>query len=182
MAGEEAPGALEHVRVFVNTRDVEGGIDELDNPGALAKFLRGRGLVPHGTAATGSDLAVARELREALRALLVHNAGAPLAPEALHALDHIAADFKMKPRFSAHSVALDPEGSGARAGLGRLLAIVAHAMGDGTWPRLKACLRDSCRWAFYDHARNRTGRWCSMAVCGNRTKAERYRARHPRGE
>jgi len=69
-----------------------------------------------------------------------------------------------------------------RVGLGRLLAIVADAMADGTWPRLKACFRESCRWAFYDHARNRTGRWCSMAVCGNRTKAERYRARHARGE
>lgn len=41
-----------------------------------------------------------------------------------------------------------------------------------------ACPADSCGWAFYDHARNRSRRWCSMAVCGNRTKARSYRRRH----
>ena len=39
--------------------------------------------------------------------------------------------------------------------LGRLLAIAAAAIADGTWTRLKACRAEDCRWAFYDHARNR---------------------------
>jgi predicted RNA-binding Zn ribbon-like protein len=50
-------------------------------------------------------------------------------------------------------------------------------MADGTWDRLKACAADDCHWAFYDHTRNRSGRWCSMAVCGNRAKVERFRER-----
>jgi hypothetical protein len=33
------------------------------------------------------------------------------------------------------------------------------------------------RWAFYDHARNRSRTWCSMDACGNRAKARAYRAR-----
>jgi predicted RNA-binding Zn ribbon-like protein len=58
---------------------------------------------------------------------------------------------------------------------------VAAAMNDGTWSRLKVCMNDECAWAFYDHARNRSGKWCEMSVCGNRMKARAYRARRTGG-
>jgi predicted RNA-binding Zn ribbon-like protein len=45
---------------------------------------------------------------------------------------------------------------------------------DGTWDRLKACPGHDCGWAFYDHSRNQTGRWCSMSVCGGRAKARAH--------
>jgi len=48
---------------------------------------------------------------------------------------------------------------------------------DGTWARVKACVADDCQWAFYDSSRNRSGRWCDMAVCGNREKVRTYRSR-----
>jgi predicted RNA-binding Zn ribbon-like protein len=48
-------------------------------------------------------------------------------------------------------------------------------MADGSWQRLKACKSDTCRWAFIDHARNRSRQWCDMAVCGNREKARTFR-------
>ena len=52
------------------------------------------------------------------------------------------------------------------------------AIAEGTWARLKACERDSCRWAFYDRSKNRSGHWCSMDVCGAREKNRRaYRRR-----
>jgi len=72
---------------------------------------------------------------------------------------------------------LEPEAAGADAVLGGLLATVTGAMAEGTWERLKACRSDACRWAFYDHAKNRSRTWCSMAVCGNRQKARAYRQR-----
>ena len=50
-------------------------------------------------------------------------------------------------------------------------------MADGTWSRLKACRAGTCRWAFYDHTRNRSGVWCTMDVCGNRTKVRSFRER-----
>jgi predicted RNA-binding Zn ribbon-like protein len=59
----------------------------------------------------------------------------------------------------------------------RLLAVVAEAMAEGTWTRLKACREPSCRSAYYDHSRNRRRTWCSMDICGNRAKA---RASHHR--
>ncbi len=57
------------------------------------------------------------------------------------------------------------------------MAIVVRAMADGSWSRIKACRNDTCRWLFYDQSRNRSGTWCTMAICGSRMKARAYRAR-----
>ncbi len=47
--------------------------------------------------------------------------------------------------------------------------------------RLRPCANDGCRLFLIDRTKNNTGRWCSMAVCGNRMKARRHyqRARNP---
>ena len=66
----------------------------------------------------------------------------------------------------------------ARLALASLLAaaaVVATAMLDGSWPRVKVCRQ--CEWAFYDRSRNRSGQWCAMRVCGSRVKTRAYRAR-----
>jgi len=96
-------------------------------------------------------------------------------------LNRAAARAGVSLRFdSGGRVRLEPAARGVDAALGRLVAIAASAMVDGTWARLKACRADDCHWAFYDHARNHSRHWCSMAVCGNRTKARTYRQRHAR--
>jgi len=41
-------------------------------------------------------------------------------------------------------------------------------------PRLRECDADTCGWLFLDRSRNRSRRWCDMAVCGNRAKARRH--------
>ena len=69
-------------------------------------------------------------------------------------------------------------GRGSSGALGARARCGAEAMADGTWRELKACRSDTCRWAFVDHARNRSRQWCSMSVCGNREKARAFRARH----
>jgi len=65
----------------------------------------------------------------------------------------------------------------ARTGdaIDEVLAIAFDAMLDGTWGRLKACR--NCRWSFYDYSPNRSATWCSMQLCGNRTKTRAYRRR-----
>jgi predicted RNA-binding Zn ribbon-like protein len=76
---------------------------------------------------------------------------------------------------------LEPEAGGVDAALGRIVAAVHAAIAEGTWPRLKACERRSCSWAFYDRSKNRSGHWCSMAGCGAREKSRRaYRRRRAR--
>jgi predicted RNA-binding Zn ribbon-like protein len=60
-----------------------------------------------------------------------------------------------------------------------LLAIVAEAQADGSWERMKACPWETCRWAFYDHSKNRSRTWCEWG-CGNKVKTRNYRARQRR--
>jgi predicted RNA-binding Zn ribbon-like protein len=173
-----APGELELVRAFVNTLDVESGEDALSTPVALASWLRRFGLLEFGARSTQADLARAVAVREALRALLVANNGDRLEPDAVALLDAAAQTAALSVRFGADGrVVLEPGADGVFGAVGRLLAIVAASMAAGTWNRLKACREERCRWAFYDHARNQSRTWCSMAVCGNRRKARRYRAR-----
>src|SRR5919107_5800355 len=70
-----APGDLELVRDFVNTRDLEKGTDRIDAPGRLASWLVEKGLARAGYAPTDEDVARARTFREALRSMLLGNAG-----------------------------------------------------------------------------------------------------------
>jgi predicted RNA-binding Zn ribbon-like protein len=180
MSTQTAPGELERVRDFVNTLDVESGADELSSPEALRAWLHGRGLAPVRSA-TRADLVAARRLREAIRALLLENNGLSVRKEAALTLNRAAARAGVSLRFDpGGQVRLEPAARGVDAALGRLVAIAASAMVAGTWTRLKACRAGDCQWAFYDHARNHSRHWCSMAVCGNRTKARTYRQRHAR--
>ncbi|MFC0003789.1 CGNR zinc finger domain-containing protein [Micromonospora siamensis] len=57
--------------------------------------------------------------------------------------------------------------------LARLVDAVRRCDANGAWRRLKACDRDTCRWAYYDASRNQARRWCSMAGCGNWVKMRR---------
>lgn len=166
------------MRAFVNTLDLESGADGLSDPRALEAWLEGHGLVQRA-AASSADLRAARRLREALRSLLLENNGVSVRKEAALALNQAAERGRLTLRFdTSGGVRLEAGASGLEGALGHIVAIAAGAMTDGTWRRLKACRADRCGWAFYDHARNQSRLWCSMAVCGNRTKARSYRLRH----
>ncbi len=43
--------------------------------------------------------------------------------------------------------------------------------------RVRECAGQECDWLFLDASRNRSRRWCDMAACGNRAKAQRNYAR-----
>ena len=170
------PSELALIEDFVNTVDKETGEEELGTPEALTAWLSERGL----SEATFShdDLARAASLREDLRALLLANNGDELDPAVPQALSAAADRARL-------TVALDADGhasvtstaGGIDRVAGQLLAIIAHAQAEGTWDRLKACPWHTCQVAFYDHSRNQSRTWCSMAVCGNRAKAQAYRRR-----
>jgi len=179
MAKREAPGQLELVERFVNTLEVETGVDAIATPAQLRMWLSDYGLVDRDVRVRSEDVTRAVALREALRQLLLANNGGPAALGALGELDRAAGRAGLAVRFGGGGVSLTPSRGGVTGALGSVLAIVAASMADGTWERMKACRADDCAWAFYDHTKNRSGRWCSMAVCGNRTKVRAYRARRP---
>jgi predicted RNA-binding Zn ribbon-like protein len=177
---QDAPGELELVRLYVNTLDVETGEDALERPERLAEWLKARGLASGGALrATRVDHRNAIALREALREILLsHTEGAPAPEAAYRMLDESAARARLSVRFDECGEArVEPAAGGVDAALGRLLKIVHAAIAEGTWTRLKACREHTCEWAFYDHTKNRSGTWCTMQVCGNRTKARAYRER-----
>jgi len=47
--------------------------------------------------------------------------------------------------------------------------------------RLRECAGEKCDWLFLDASRNQSRRWCDMAACGNRAKAQRNYARRRGG-
>lgn len=174
---DPAPGDLELVRLFLNTHDHEDEDERLSTPDALREWLSGHGLIAPEEPVGAVDLRRAVEVREALRALCLANNGVPLDPAALQTLNSAAGAGPLRVRFEDGGGRLAPAGAGVGGALGALLAIVVGAMGEGTWERLKACPADDCLWVFYDRSRNRSGRWCTMAECGNRAKARAYRER-----
>jgi predicted RNA-binding Zn ribbon-like protein len=171
-----APGGLALVQGLVNTVDREHGPDLLDDTHGLAEWLERRGLLEPGAHPSAAELAGARELREALRALLHANNGGP-EPHgaALRSLETAAARAGLTPAFpAAGAPELVPERGGTDGALGRVVAAAFAAMLDGSWHRLKACPRETCGWAFYDRSSNASATWCSMAVCGGRVKSGAY--------
>jgi predicted RNA-binding Zn ribbon-like protein len=171
-----APGEVELVRDFVNTRDLEKGTDRIDDPQRLSSWMVERGLASAGPALTDEDVARARDLREALRAMLLANAGFPLDTGAVDAFNDAAGAARLSVRVGdAGRVALVPTGEGLDHAIGRLVSIVFAAQENGTWPRLKACAE--CHWALYDRTKNRSAAWCDPAKCGARVRSRRYRER-----
>jgi predicted RNA-binding Zn ribbon-like protein len=177
---KEAPGDLAVVRAFVNTLEIDTGLDQLTTPDELVAWLASHDLLAADSAARPGDVRRAALFREALRELLLsNNESRPAPQDAARTLDDVAARARLRLRVDDSGLArLEAEGKSVDAALGRLLIAVYRAMENDTWARLKACRADTCRWAFYDHSKNRSGHWCSMEVCGARHKAREYRARH----
>ena len=155
-----APQPLRRVQLFVNSVDLHNHVEW------LPEWLESRRL--------GHERKRATELREALRLLLLANNGLEVDGSAVQLLNHAAERVAVK-LDDAGDVRLSTDGDA----LDDIVVIVLSAMLDGTWARLKAC--PNCRWCFYDYSPNRSATWCSMQLCGNRTKTRRYRRRRERG-
>ena len=180
---EPAPGELGLVQAFVNSHyDLEGdrGGELLHSPRALARWLSSRGLLDRSRALTRADLRRALDVREGLRAMLAANNGVDWDAEAVARLNRAAGRPGAVIQFHADGPSFEPYERDFDGAIGVLLGIVARAQLDGRWQRLKACPGDDCGWAFYDYSRNQASAWCSMSVCGSRSKARAYRERNRR--
>jgi hypothetical protein len=157
-AGQETGRDAELVLAFLNTLDVEEGTDVLDDEGEWREWAARNGLPPPG------DRDQARAVRTALRAAVGDRQVSDEIPLG-SALIGVELDDRGVPVLAAGDA------------VGQVLAAGVRLSVLGQWDRLKICPADNCRWAFFDHSRNRSRTWCSMQVCGNRTKARTWRER-----
>jgi predicted RNA-binding Zn ribbon-like protein len=177
-----ATGSLRLVQRFVNSVDLEDGPDDFDTAAGLGEWLAHAGLLDPGVRVTAPEHGRALELREAIRRLAeTHDHGGE-DRAATATVNAAARRAGLHPVLIADASRLEPTAGGVDGALGHVVAAIHASIAEDTWPRLKACERDVCRWAFYDHSKNRSGHWCSMAGCGSREKNRRaYRRRVSRG-
>jgi hypothetical protein len=162
---QPAPGRLGYVQAFLNSFwDLDAdGADSWATTRGLAAWLRERGF---DDAVTEAERARTVALRDGLRTALLGGGW-----------DGVHDDGPLIARHDGAGAWLEPAGDGPAAARGLALAIVLEARRDGSWERMKACPGPHCGWAFHDHSRNRSGQWCSMRICGNRTKGAAFRRR-----
>jgi predicted RNA-binding Zn ribbon-like protein len=172
---------LERLIGFVNTNEPQISQDLLRDPEQTRDWLVAEGFKVGQL--NRDDWAATIAFREGVRAAAAANNGYDLDPDAVTALrgaiDRLGFTVKATAGASLEVASNSPAGQALAPLVGTLMA----AQADGSWPRVKACARDSCRWLFYDTTRNHSRTWCTSTTCGSREKAKRaYRRRRQRGE
>ncbi|KNB50762.1 CGNR zinc finger domain-containing protein [Streptomyces caatingaensis] len=179
----DAPPAARLVESFVNTVDVELGTDGIDSAERLSAWLTDQGLLPAGEGVSDADHRLGLALRAGIREELgAHAGGAPdaaVVAEAESALESLPLRAALRRSGPEGPVVLgpDPRLPAARRALATLAAVWSELLVTGESTRLKRCAEHACAWVFWDVSKNRSRRWCSMRVCGNRAKARRFAAR-----
>jgi hypothetical protein len=191
-----APGGLRLVEEFLRTRnsvtdpaELADWLTDHDLPGSPDGFAGGfsdgfaggfsNGFVGGFSDGFSDGFSGAIRLREALRALAAANNGLPPDPAALAHVNGEIARLGIRPSLGPAPGRLRVEWP-VSGFPGVLLAAVLDAVADGTWTRFKACAADDCRYAFYDHTKNRSARWCDVAGCGVNARMREYRRRKAR--
>lgn len=180
---------------FLNTRPVIDGspVELLADSASLLRWLAAAGLLTKQQAqkltnvwpAKGdAGLAKLREFRETYRRVVVAlEKGEPLAPSFIDQVNDLLAEhpfvdeivrsgsgLKRERRFDLRR----PEDT-----FGPLLDETVNLLATADRSRIRKC--PSCVLHFYDTSKKGTRRWCSMRMCGNRSKVAAY-ARRQREE
>lgn len=174
---------------FVNTEMVEGGtlIDVVAHPEELAAWVAASGLGPEfgepGSIAASvhvEAIALRRALREAFDALV---ADEPVPDASLTAINEVLAvsPGSVLQRSDNGTVLREVTVDLSRdsAPLPWLLADAgANLITSDLTTHLKRCANHAtCVLMFLDTSRSHTRRWCSMELCGNRSKVAAHNAR-----
>jgi predicted RNA-binding Zn ribbon-like protein len=163
---------------------VDGGMsDSLQTDADVAKWLQ-----EHSQALSLDIVKIkvpqlaetARQLRETIRELLTaRREGKPVNPQRLNM-------FLQKGISHTQLVRLDTGKYGLKrirqvTSAEELLAPVAEAAAEllatEDFNLVRKCESPDCVLWFYDRTKGHKRRWCSMAVCGNRHKVSKFRAR-----
>jgi predicted RNA-binding Zn ribbon-like protein len=133
---------------------------------ALADAAYARAWMTEHLGSARQDWKHLRATRDALQAVV---RGQRKADELQRLLDGVVSE----PTVSTDGISWDVRVPRARATAAE--AILAWAsLRTSASGRLKPCENSECALFFIDRSHANSGRWCSMAVCGNRMKARRH--------
>jgi predicted RNA-binding Zn ribbon-like protein len=179
----KAPGRLELLQRFINSynHDFPPEWDRIGSPERAQAWLLQTRLLAPGDRISEADVARLRELREALRALVLSNHGDSPEGAATDVVRQAAGGAQLRVAVDdAGRTTLQAEHRGVDGAVATLLGILHEAQLTGEWRRMKGCRQ--CEYAFFDRSKNRSAVWCAMSICGNRTKNRAYyRRRHTPG-
>src|SRR5205814_3396473 len=138
---------------------LESGKDAIATPSGLRAWLIEQRLLSESARVSGGDVRRAAALREGLRAALREHDDVEL-----EGLNRELRSMPLHVQFntSGEPTVAPVNEKGVEGAFAQLLSGIATAAAAGTWTRLQVCASDTCQWAFDDHSRNRSGRWCSM--------------------
>ena len=171
----KAPGRLELLQRFINSHnhDFPPDWDRIGTGEKAQAWLRQKELIGPDDVVSDADAAHLRELREALRALVVANHGGQPDAAATAVLRRAAAGTRLGVAIDDNgATVLEPARRGVNGAVATLLGILHEAQLTGQWARMKGCRK--CQYAFFDRSKNRSAAWCAMSICGNRTKNRAY--------
>lgn len=161
---------------LVNT--AHDGHDHLDSVAALDAFVEEHGL-SDAPKAHRQDLEATHELRQALRTVFVSGDEG----RASTILNELLASSGAHPTLTNHGdgpwhLHYTPAGAPLAARLTAESAMsLAVIIAQGEFHRLRTCDSDTCQDVFVDASKNRSRRYCSPEVCGNRASVRAYRER-----
>jgi predicted RNA-binding Zn ribbon-like protein len=179
----KAPGRLGLLQRFINTYNLEfpHEWDRLATPQKAQHWLQQKGLLGTDAAVSAASVARLRELREAFRALVIANLAGRSDAASADVVRRVSRTARLKVSIDeAGRTVLEADRSGVEGAVATLLGILHEAQLTGEWSRLKGCRQ--CGYAFFDRSKNRSAAWCSMSICGNRTKNRAYRRRRAAAE
>ena len=163
---------LERLIDFVNTNEVQESQDRLRSPEETRAWLLAEGF--EAGELDHDDWAALLAFREGVRAAAAANNGYDLDTDAVTALRGAIDRLGLTVRATADASLEVAATTQAGQTLAPLVGTLMAAQADGSWTRVKACARDTCRWLFYDTTRNHSRTWCTSTTCGSREKAKRY--------
>jgi predicted RNA-binding Zn ribbon-like protein len=179
-----APGDLELVRAFLSLHDHETGNPDGLPPSleSLRWWLTSKALVEDGNHIKDQDLAWALRVRDALTTKVRENMGEEPDTSSTEFLNRAAEQTGLRVCFGcSDDTPIHVDATGVRGAIGKILGSAFLAELDGRWQRFRVCHDPGCSSVFFDHSKNKSGKWCSMSSCGNRAKVRAFRERQAAG-
>jgi predicted RNA-binding Zn ribbon-like protein len=171
---------------FVNTHRERWhrGVETLVTPQDLTAWLVQAHVMDEPASVSKAVLAQARDLRDAIDALLVATIeGRPGPAAAVTLVDDWLVFAGARPQLvpgpggGAPLLTERAAADSPRRALGTIALDAATMLGTEQRSRIRICASETCSGRFFDRSPAGKRRWCSMRTCGNEAKARRHRQR-----